>query len=914
MKFLYISICLCLCFFAFNTNLQAQFGTANGTYSFTGVSTTDNSHSTGFKTLRDKFAVNNNAATYNTIPVAFTEADSCMRDFSSTATTGGATSGNIIIKAEGGSTCKTFTIKNMAFFINGTASQNRKITSMTVVVKNYSGTTIATHTLGSTYVVVARTLFYLTSISFSTPFPAAGYSGVSQLEFSWTLVTNTDAHTNASNLLFRSITLEDISAVTPVASTTWNGSSWSNGAPTSTIDAVIASSTAPSSFTCKALTINSGVALTTTGITATINGNITNSGNGIAGTGGLTIAANSTISGTAISFNGALTVNTGATLTTGGLLTLASNATNTARVANSAGTISGNVVVQRYIPGKRAYRFLTAPLSSNGLSAVYVNNSWQQQTHIVGPGANVGTNGLDATTPLHSMLTYNNGWQNVTNTLNTELFGSGVSASNKAFALFVIGDRTLNTSNININNFNNTTLSATGKLLQGTQTFNLGSLAINQFAFVGNPYASPVDLDAVYNTAGTSNINRTFYTWDPTLSTTGGFVTISWNGSSYTITPSSGSTSQTQILQSGQAFFVQATNAATTTVVFEENDKSTTNINNVFGVGNGNTDNLNINLKRIENGSLSIRDGITASFGASYNKAVSFTEDAEKLFNNEEGITLKRGSTNLSIERRPYITNSNDTLFLALNRLQPNTNYTLSIDANGFDAGIQAYLVDKLLSTETLINLQNKQDVQVSSQVADVVDRWMIVFRGTGSLPNNKLSLVASKKDKDVQLTWNIATEAGVKEYELQRSINGTEFTPINNQVANNKGEYQILDTKANNGINYYRVKMTMLNDDVKYSNVVSLNLKLQTSTPIVIYPNPIKGNTAQLQLNDLEAGNYTIKLIDMNGKLVQTQNINHAGGTSSRSFNLGSVAAGGYQLVLEGKGISKPISVIKTN
>ncbi|MFY7886079.1 MAG: arabinofuranosidase catalytic domain-containing protein, partial [Dolichospermum sp.] len=167
--------------------------------------------------------------------------------------------------------------------------------------------------------------------------------------------------------------------------TTWNGTTWSNGAPSSTVDAIIASNTAPASFTCKALTINSTFALNTTGITATVNGNIVNNGNGIAGTGGLIVNANSTISGTAISFNGALTVNTGATLTTGGLLTLASNATNTARVANSAGNISGTVAVQRYLPGKRAYRFVTAPLSSNGLTDVFINNSWQTQTHIVGP-------------------------------------------------------------------------------------------------------------------------------------------------------------------------------------------------------------------------------------------------------------------------------------------------------------------------------------------------------------------------------------------------------------------------------------------------------------------------------------------------------------------------------------------------
>jgi hypothetical protein len=68
------------------------------------------------------------------------------------------------------------------------------------------------------------------------------------------------------------------------------------------------------------------------------------------------------------------------------------------------------------------------------------------------------------------------------------------------------------------------------------------------------------------------------------------------------------------------------------------------------------------------------------------------------------------------------------------------------------------------------------------------------------------------------------------------------------------------------------------------------------------------------LQLNELAAGNYTIRLMDMQGKLVQTQNIQHQGGTTSRSLGLGNVAAGNYQLVVEGKGFTHTISVIKSN
>ena len=41
---------------------------------------------------------------------------------------------------------------------------------------------------------------------------------------------------------------------------------------------------------------------------------------------------------------------------------------------------------------------------------------------------------------------------------------------------------------------------------------------------------------------------------------------------------------------------------------------------------------------------------------------------------------------------------------------------------------------------------------------------------------------------------------------------------------------------------------------------------------------------------------------------------IKHLGGTSSRSLDLSNTASGIYQLVLDGKGINKTISLVKTN
>ncbi len=234
--------------------------------------------------------------------------------------------------------------------------------------------------------------------------------------------------------------------ITVNTNTTWNGTSWSNGAPTSTLDAIIASSTAPASFTCKNLTINSNSALTTTDITATVHGNIINNGNGITGTGYVTLAANSIFSGNAISFNGLLNINgstaqtlnansatvqnliinnaagvtltgainltgvltpTAGVLTTGGFLTLKSFANNSGSIAsNISGSnyISGNVTVERFISGQSnrgRWRFLSTPISNATVA------NWMSHFFVTGPGDSVPANSVNGST-LGTLNTF--GW------------------------------------------------------------------------------------------------------------------------------------------------------------------------------------------------------------------------------------------------------------------------------------------------------------------------------------------------------------------------------------------------------------------------------------------------------------------------------------------------------------------------
>ncbi|MFY7883484.1 MAG: beta strand repeat-containing protein, partial [Dolichospermum sp.] len=161
-------------------------------------------------------------------------------------------------------------------------------------------------------------------------------------------------------------------------------------------------------------------------------------------------------------------INSG-TIASAGRINLKSSATNTSRVAditngglNTGNAISGNVTVERYLPSRRAWRFLTAPITQSTPSSL--NTTWKTQVDIVGP---TGSN-LTQTRPAYNFLTYNaatNAWGNIHNPDTMNLTGTSL---NNAFCAFIPGP--LGTA---ITDSANVTLTSTGALLTGTKTFNV---------------------------------------------------------------------------------------------------------------------------------------------------------------------------------------------------------------------------------------------------------------------------------------------------------------------------------------------------------------------------------------------------------------------------------------------------------
>jgi hypothetical protein len=665
------------------------------------------------------------------------------------------------------------------------------------------------------------------------------------------------------------------------ASTTWNGTTWSNCTPSSTVDAILASSTAPSGFTCKALTINSGVALTTTGITATIHGNITNNGNGIAGTGNLVIAANAALAGTAFSFSGNLTVNTGAILTTNDKLTLVSDATNTARVGNSAGSISGNVTVQRYIPGgRRVFRFLAHPFTANLAISSLTDN-----IDITGTGGSPFTT---TQTNSPSAFTYNNATANSAS-ISTDPGWQGLTAGStfdtKAGYRVLVRGTKGQTNSLNGGAYTPAavTLDWTGTLNSGNQVFTLPNGGTGKsYSLVGNPYASPVDLSLV--TRG-SNINANFSVWNAQAGSRGAYITNAFS-SSY-------------ILPSGAAFFAQTSANSNNTITFTEASKSNGTAATLFRSSNSGDQSLKILVTDWQHNYYDQLQFLFNNSNNSYTKDFDELWDGEKLMNPDFNLYSIASSTKaLAIDRRPITLN--DSVQLGVYSSEQNS-YLLTVQELPYIQNGHIYLKDKWLNTLTLLQQNQTLTINCTNDAASQgTNRFELVFRTASALSTNFVNVAAQQKGSAIEVTFNTANETNMHSYEVEESKDGSTFTKGTTLEAKNAAtnNYSWLDATVHNGNNYYRIKAIEKNGATKYSQVVRVNIGTKRSE-FTVYPNPVKGGTINLQLTDIKKGVYTVKVVNNLGQEIAARTITHNGGSATQTINIGNAPTGKYNMVI---------------
>lgn len=170
-------------------------------------------------------------------------------------------------------------------------------------------------------------------------------------------------------------------------------------------------------------------------------------------------------------------------------------------------------------------------------------------------------------------------------------------------------------------------------------------------------------------------------------------------------------------------------------------------------------------------------------------------------------------------------------------------------------------------------------------------------------LPVSLIDLNASLQSNGVEVSWNVGSETGMQQYEVERSNDGRSYTRIGIVAAlNGPGmrRYSFTDGQPGAGNNFYRLKMVETTGSWKYSTVVRIDLAGRSSN-VGIYPNPVLHQLVTLQFSNMARGSYQLVLYNNLGQAVFTKNIVHDGGSATKNIYLpSSIISGIYMTVLK--------------
>ncbi len=220
-------------------------------------------------------------------------------------------------------------------------------------------------------------------------------------------------------------------------------------------------------------------------------------------------------------------------------------------------------------------------------------------------------------------------------------------------------------------------------------------------------------------------------------------------------------------------------------------------------------------------------DGVLAQFGPRYT-SVAGPDDAEKLYNYDENLSLKRGDAYLSIERRA-VAQKTDTLFLHVAAFKKGSNYAFSIKPSGFPAAqVSAYVLDNYLHTETAVSLSR------------ITEYAFTVTTDAGSYAPERFSIVFTKSTATKKEGQDVIAQQG--------------FGIYPNPVAGRKVTLQLNTVQAGN--------YNLLMFDKRGTQVMNRKISLDGFTT---------AQSIELPYN-IVAGSYQVVLANDNGNQFKQQ------------------------------------------
>ena len=659
-----------------------------------------------------------------------------------------------------------------------------------------------------------------------------------------------------------------------------------------------------------------------TNITLTINNNLTvNSGSTGTITGG-----SATTSIVDMSPGAGVVIGPGALVLTSPLnFTLMSDATGDAYIGQiTTGSISGtatsSINVQRYLSGgsitNRGYRLLSSPVYNGTGSGnkVYSINYLKNSIYLTATTTNGGFDNTAAANP--TIYLYRETILNPTGATFTSGNFRGINNINSSPSYTIDGDGSgfylpqgngylcFYRGNRSATTFANetkttyvpiaTTLSTSGTLntgqVQAKVWYTPASTSLSYtsaapaagkgFNLMGNPYASAINWDTfqtsstttgIYGTSGI--VGSTIYVLDP----------VSKNFGTYTAgTGGTGTLGASNIISSGQGFFVLVTNTGGQ-LIFNESAKTTsqnTGTNLLMGRPASIT-NLQYLKLRLAKDSISTDETM-----------IKFNSQASLNYNVNTDAVYKAGYGAVSMSNI-----SADNMNLAIHsvplpKLQAQ-NMGLSVSANA--TGIYSISLKDIVSVPRIFDVwlmdnykKDSLDMRQNGTYQFYLNRtdtssfgskrFTLVIRQNQAYAYKLVDFTANKMQeaRQVQVIWDTRNEENYTNFTVERSTdNGATFSVLGGVDATGAGKYSFIDQSPSIGTNLYRLKQEDLNNTISYSKIVTIQYANQSNriagSNLTIFPNPVSNNiNLAINTQNNTAGLYSIRFMNTSGRLVK--------------------------------------------
>lgn len=604
---------------------------------------------------------------------------------------------------------------------------------------------------------------------------------------------------------------------------------------------------------------------------------------------------------------------------------------------------------------KRGYRLLSAPVSVATVNGVRLQSYNYLLTSVpvsglTGGGFNVTGNPTlylyrEDITPTGTTFTSSN-YKGIAKINNTNAYDIGTQ---KRFTTTNINDTTVNVpvgngtlfffrGNTTDNNgsaagskttlpFNypeDVTLTSTGVLNQGTVAFRhwfnrpdmatlsyTNSSAINNntaprrvrgYNLVGNPYASAINWNKLNRNATVTSssiyaptIDKSIWFFNPTNKQYEAYLDGSPASSDTTNTLFTGTGSASNIIASGQGFFVRTTSAGGG-LQFLESAKTITqpvvaSLNKLMGIPVSTVDGVHPYL-RIQLKKDSVNDDdILIRFNEPASENYVLNEDAEDIGGNGALVSLSSFSVDkmsrLAINGMPPVSAINK-IFLAADATESGLYELHRKEFVGAADVYQVWLKDNFTKDSLDFRANDTYTFRIDKNNSATFgdNRFELVFRKKPLPPYELLSFTAQKTEEGVLLKWKVLNEYAYTGFTLQKADGDLDFAAISRIQSDGKGNYSFIDTKPNGDTTAYRILQNKPDGKEAFSPIVIV--KNTPQKQFTIYPNPASDYLV-IQLDSIVTAK--LKITDAKGRIVYTTTFTG----KSTQVNLGSFKAGAY-------------------